>query len=391
MTASPKSTTKKKRQRARITAQGNGKTRLHVVGRQQRRQSTGGRQTQARRRVLTPSQIDKLSEDELLDTRICDLGISIEGSWLQPKLQKLYQELANQQISFRPHAWLSDEWFSPDGVPGIAIPFCLAHPRLKSLERRQMHEIEGGNAPWCLKILRHEAGHALDTAFRLHRRVGYKRLFGNYHDPYPESYRPKPDSKKFVLHLEPWYAQSHPSEDFAETFAVWLKPNSRWRSEYADWQALKKLELVDQIMKTLHRKPAKVRSRMKVDPITRNRTTLREHYRDLHDAFANRRPISLDYDLNRLFCTKSKVRNKRSFSAASFLQKNRGELSRVVAQWTGEYRYNVSQVLREMIERCRELDLRVTGPLSEVKQRAIVMLTVLTMNYLHGGHHRVAL
>ena len=26
------------------------------------------------------------------------------------------------------------------------------------------------------------------------------------------------------MHLDPWYAQSHPDEDFAETFAVWLTP-----------------------------------------------------------------------------------------------------------------------------------------------------------------------
>ncbi len=378
---------RKKKQRGRISKAG---TVGPVVGwREGHRVRSGG--TKTARRVLDPRELERLSDEELLDTRICDLGVTIDAAWLQPKLHKLYGELAARGIRFRPHVWLSDEWFSPDGIPGIAVPFCLAHPRLKSLERRQMHEVEGGTAAWCMKILRHEAGHALDTAYRLHRKAAYKKMFGNYHDPYPDSYRPNPNSKKFVLHLEPWYAQSHPAEDFAETFAVWLKPLSGWRKEYQDWPAIHKLQLVDQLMQQLKGQPLKVRSRVKADPITRNRKTLREFYQERHATYAKRRPLSFDHDLKRLFPAKSNSRGKRSMSAATFLQRNRGELSRVVAQWTGEYRYNVSQVLREMIDRCRELDLRISGPVADVKQRAMVMLTVQTMNYLHGGHHRVAL
>ena len=382
---------KKKKQRGRIAqTKSQGNSVGPVSGRKDRRKPSTEKPI-ARRKVLSASQIDKMSDEELLDSRICDLGVSVDSEWLKPKLDKLYQELEARGIRYRPHAWLSDEWFSPDGIPGIAVPFCLAHPRLKALERKQMHEIEGGTAKWCLQILRHEAGHALDTAFRLHRKAVYKKLFGNYHAPYPDSYRPRPDSKKFVLHLEPWYAQSHPSEDFAETFAVWLKPNSGWRKEYDGWHALKKLQLVDDLMNDLKGQAVKVRSRAKVDPITRNRTLLRDYYRERHEKYTQRRPMSFDHDLNRLFSAKSSNKQVRGSSAAVFLQQNRGELSRVVAQWTGEYRYNVSQVLREMIERCRELELRVTGPAAEVKQRAMVMLTVQTMNYLHGGHHRVAL
>ena len=66
-----------------------------------------------------------------------------------------------------PHAWLSDEWFSPDNTPGIAIPFYLAHPRLMRLERRQILEVEGGTASECLRILRHETGHVVQHAYRL--------------------------------------------------------------------------------------------------------------------------------------------------------------------------------------------------------------------------------
>ena len=111
-----------------------------------------------------------------------------------------------------------------------------------------MLEVEGGTPEWCMKILRHEAGHAIDNAYKLRQRRRRQQIFGPSYMQYPEYYTPKPYSKSFVLHLDSWYAQSHPDEDFAETFAVWLNPDSDWRARYADWPALKKLEYMDALM-----------------------------------------------------------------------------------------------------------------------------------------------
>ena len=193
---------------------------------------------------------EKFGDEKLLDMRICDLQLDIEKSMMVRMRQKLYGELDCRGLRLRPHFWLSDEWFVPDGVPGIAIPFYMAHPRLMRLERKQMLEAEGGTQAWCMRILRHEAGHAIDIAYRMNRRKRYRETFGRYSDPYPEYYRPKPRSKNFVLHLEPWYAQSHPAEDFAETFAVWLqsKSKTRWQKEYKGWKALEKIRFVDELM-----------------------------------------------------------------------------------------------------------------------------------------------
>ena len=182
---------------------------------------------------------------------MCDLGLAIEGSGLEPRLQELEASWPSGGSIFRPHYWLSDEWFCPDGVPGIAIPFYLAHPRLARLEQAQMLEVEGGTVEWCLKILRHEAGHAIDNAYRLRERRRRRELFGLSSAPYPKYYLPRPYSKSFVMHLDAWYAQSHPDEDFAETFAVWLDPGGDWRSRYADWPARRKLEYVDHVMRGL--------------------------------------------------------------------------------------------------------------------------------------------
>jgi hypothetical protein len=329
------------------------------------------------------------ADKQLFEVRMCDLGLEIQGTPLAKCVERLYAELEHRGIRFRPHCWLSEEWFSCDGVPGIAIPFYLAHPRLTRLERSQMLEVEGGTRASCLRILRHEAGHAIDTAFGLHRRRRWREVFGKHSQPYPTFYQPRPYSKRFVLHLDAWYAQSHPSEDFAETFAVWLKPRSRWRSQYRGWPAMKKLKYVHELMDEIRpSRPAHV-SRRQVAPLRSIRKTLGEHYAEKRTRYGVDHPRFYDRDLRRLFC--SPADDPKLPRAAAFLRRIRTELRKVVAHWTGEYQYTIDQVLAEMIDRCRELDLRLGRREDPLEHEALVMLTVQIMNYLHGGHHRVAL
>ncbi|MEM7457420.1 MAG: putative zinc-binding metallopeptidase [Planctomycetota bacterium] len=336
-----------------------------------------------------------MRDKELLDTRICDLGLSIKGTRVEKSVNRLHDELKARNLRLKPHCWLSDDWFSPDGIPGIAIPFYMAHPRLMRLERKEMLEVEGGTNAWCMRILRHEAGHAIDTAFRLHRRKRYREIFGRYSDPYPDSYKPKPNSKNYVLHLEPWYAQSHPSEDFAETFAVWLKPRNKWRTEYKGWKALKKLEFIDELMNEIAGTAPRVRSSAKVDPVSRIKSTLGEHYENRRERYKVDCEKSFDIELRKLF---PQTPSSHSVcTAAAFLTRNRAELTRMVSHWTGEYRYNVSQVLREMIDHSRALGLKVfAGPRrrhndEKLKQNALIMLTAHTVKHLHGGNYRVVM
>ena len=156
-----------------------------------------------------------MSEERLLKLRLKDLGLTIEGTWLEERVAKLYDELENRGFRFRPHVWLSDDWFSPADVPGFAIPFYLVHPRLKRLERNQFLDVEGASRAECIRIMRHETGHAVQHAYQLHRRKRWQQLFGKSSTRYPEYYRPNPASKRYVQHLRLWYAQSHPDEDFA--------------------------------------------------------------------------------------------------------------------------------------------------------------------------------
>jgi hypothetical protein len=329
-------------------------------------------------------------DDKLMDLRISDLNIGIEGSTLEPRIAQLRSELAARGLNdFDPHFWLSAEWFSPDGVPGVAIPFYLAHPRLEKLERTHMLEVEGGDPEWCMKILRHEAGHAIDNAYRLRNRLRRQRVFGPSYMQYPDYYTPKPYSKSYVLHLDSWYAQSHPDEDFAETFAVWLTPDSDWRTRYTDWPALKKLEYMEALMNELVGKPMLVRSRRKVEPIQSLKKTLRAHYERKRRHYGLLHPHFYDRDLRKLFSDSPE--HARHIKAARFIARVRRDVRRLVAEWTGEYQYTIDQVIEDMIGRAAELNLRLKTSEEDTKLDFIILLTVQTMNYLHSGRHRVAL
>jgi hypothetical protein len=343
----------------------------------------------APRRRLSPSEWADWSDERLLDLRLSDLDLRIKGSSLEPLIAQVRREVTDRGLRFRPHFWLSDEWFSPDGVPGVAIPFFLAHPRLARLEQSQMLEVEGGTPEWCLRILRHEVGHAVENAYGLRRLRRRRQLFGLSSQKYPQFYTPKPYSKSFVLHLDSWYAQSHPDEDFAETFAVWLTPGSDWEHRYQGWKALQKLEYMDELMKQIAGRPPLVTNGIRVEALSSSRKTLREHYERLRGHYGVDEPDIYDRDLKSLFS--SEPEHAGNPSAARFVTRLRKEARRVVGRFTHERQYTIDQVLGDMVDRCRELGLRLRGSEEDAKREFLVLSTVQTMNYLHSGRHRLAL
>jgi hypothetical protein len=332
-----------------------------------------------------------LPDEQLLDLRLCDLRLTLRVSPLRDRIARLRRELRQRGLRFDPHFWISDEWFTPDGVPGIAIPFYLTHPRLTRLELSHMLEVEGGTEEWCMNILRHEAGHAVDNAYALRRRRQRQRLFGRSSLRYPEIYRPRPYSKRYVIHLDHWYAQAHPDEDFAETFAVWLThPPEVWRYRYGGWPAVKKLEYVHALMSELAGREPLVQTRRTVDPLETQTKTLREHYAARREHYGVNFPAeAYDRDLRRLFSDRPEHRHH--VSALRFLRRQRPFFRRTVARWTGAYQYAIDQVLADMIARCRALELRVAGTEEQAKRDFAVLLTVHVMNYLHTGGYEVAL
>lgn len=332
---------------------------------------------------------DRKTDEQLLDLPLAKLPIQIRGTWLEDCIERLHDELDSRGLVFRPHCWLAEDWFSPDGVPGVAIPFFLAHPRLLKLEQKFMLEVEGGTEKSFMRILRHEAGHTMDTAYRLHFRRRWRELFGSFTQPYPDSYRPRPNSRQFVLHLRSWYAQAHPAEDFAETFAVWLTPGSNWRRRYQGWPALRKLEYVHEVMEELAGQPPPVRKRRHVEPLSQSRITLRQYYERKREQYSLEWPAYYDRDLRRVFSQDPKHARRRS--AAMFLRLVRRELSQAVAEGTGVHAYTINHILQHMSERCKALNLRVGASEREARQRMLILLTMQTMNAVHSGYFRLAL
>jgi hypothetical protein len=327
-----------------------------------------------------------LPDEQLLQLRLRDLKVKVEGTWLEECLNTLHEELKQRELRVRPHAWISSEWFSPDSTPGIAFPFFLAHPRLMQLEKKKIFDVEGGTWSECMGILRHEAGHVVQHAYQLHRRRRWQQLFGPSSKRYPRYYRPNPASRNFVQHLRLWYAQSHPDEDFAETFAVWLRPRSNWRVRYAGWPVLKKLEFVDDLMAEIANQRPLLTRRERVEPLSQLTVTLAEHYRKKLALYAFDTPKTYDRDLQRLFS--ADPRHYRSQAASAFIRHNRARIRELVSKWTGEYQLTLDAILDDMMVRCRELDLRAVGSERKLMMEFTVLLTAKTVHALFGPLRR---
>ena len=332
----------------------------------------------------------RLDDEQLLDLRLCDLHLRLQGTPVQGRIARLYRELAARGIAFRPHAWLAEEWFSPDGVPGIAVPFYLAHPRLTRLERKMTGTAEGTNANWQMRILRHEAGHAFDSAYRLRRRARWRALFGHASRRYPSQYRARPASVHHVQHLGEWYAQAHPTEDFAETFAVWLQPKSAWRRRYADWPARRKLEYVAQVATQVGADPPPVVARDRIEALEDNRLTLREHYQRKRRSERRRHRALADRLLRKVFANKQTARAGAP-PAATLLRGLKVSVRTTLERRAGTDRYGAQQLVRMAIERCERLQLYQRGSRREVIPKLRATLVRMARGYISSEELRLRL
>ena len=320
---------------------------------------------------------------ELLTKPIKELGLKLEGSPIERLVQRLYHELERKGLRrFRPQVYLSDEWGCPSGEPVIGVPFYLADPKLARLEK-EMNDLE--DADEIMMYLRHEAGHAFNYAYRLYRTPEWRDLFGPFRRAYRDDYHPVPFSRRFVRHIAGWYAQKHPDEDFAETFAVWLTPRSQWRKRYKGWGALAKLRYVDRMARRF-RDTEPLRKRGQTDvTVEEMETTVEQFYEQALAAQTQSIDLPLGSDLVDIF--KVSKRKKQGVRAAvELLRENRKTLVDKVTYWTGVQRPLVKKLVESIESRVGELDLRTT-----VKEQAenlaevSVYATALAMNYLTRG------
>jgi hypothetical protein len=328
-----------------------------------------------------------LSDEDLFKVRICDLGMRIEGSEVEPRVWQLYEELQDLGLFLRPRCYLSDEWLSPNGQPAIGIPFYLAHPRLKALEFRMMFEVEGGTPSSCMKLLRHEAAHAIDHAYGLHRRADWQQTFGSPRKHYsPYLYMADPHSKNHVRNLPDNYAQCHPEEDFAESFAVWLNPASQWRTRYKGWPAMRKLRYVNRVMREISELPVPRRKPVLHAETRSLRSTLHSYYRKkyrLHRvgdlAFAAR-------DLKTIFRV-SRAKEPGDLASA-LIRRNKRHLVDSIATWSGERPGQVAGVLTRLAKLCDEHRLVLRDDADVSLMKLSTYATTLIVNRVHTSTYR---
>ncbi len=323
---------------------------------------------------------------ELLNTRISDLGLKVEGSPVDGPVQRLYRELEAKKIGYRPYVYLTDGWGCPDRSPVIGVPFYLADPRLARLEEEQTGEIEDEQG--IMMFLRHEAGHAVNYAFRLWKHPGWMETFGAFNRPYRDIFRPDRASREFVRHIEAYpygrtYAQKHPDEDFAETFAVWLTPRGEWRRRYRYWPALRKLEYVDGLMRSMRGKsPSAGRGRMFM-PVERMTYPLADHYGKKAERLRRAARGYVDDRLREVFPA---VRGDVLRPACGLFRQYRDKLVGRVARWSNLSEASAETILRKLESRSRTLGLVFRPGRAEEKLLDIVSLaTALAMDYAYTG------
>ena len=316
---------------------------------------------------------------QLLPVRIRDLGLSLERSPVAELVRRLYAELEAKGLHhFRPLCYLSDEWGSPSGEPVIGIPFYLGDPRVANLEDA-VNDVEDERE--IMKYLRHEAGHAFNHAYELYRSNEWRELFGSTRRPYRDDYPFVPFSRDFVRYIPGWYAQKHPDEDFAETFAVWLDPESHWHSRYAGWGAMRKLLYIDRTAREAGTQPpprAIGQTDITVDEMEQ---TVEEFYRDWHvDETPMVADLAVDSDLTDIF-----GRAGDGMTAAELLAEHRRDIVDKVNYWTGVRRTLVRTLVLAIEKRLDELQLVATRERSRQQMIELtVYITTLAMTFLTG-------
>lgn len=347
----------------------------------------------------------------LLSWQLKDLASTLsttrvwEKSGMKAAVGQLYSELRAKGLDYFPHIWISDEWFCPDRIAGIAAPFYLFDERLLRLEKQYVGRVEGANLTDRMKILRHEAGHAIDNAFGLRRCPERRRIFGSSRETYPTSYQPQVFSRQYVRHLGQGYAQSHPDEDFAETFAVWLTPESQWQARYpkGSW-VRQKLDYIQDKMATLTHSQLgqeKIKTQTqglqmfvhKPGPVYHSLATINEslqdYYRRKRRQYRINWPKAVESAMTEVFCP---VHERSSrIKACQFIRSRQKQLADEVASGIGQPKYVVNDLANRLVAKVRREKLYLRTPPQRAQAYLKDLMTLQALEFMRTGRHRVVL
>src|SRR3954467_10453665 len=293
-------------------------------------------------------------ESNLFAAPIRDLHLSIEETPLQPVIEEFIGELRAKGITrLTPRFHLSTEWGVPFGTVAIGIPFYLARPELTELQNEEVGHIEGLGREDILRYLRHEMGHVVNYAYKLYDDKEWVKLFGSITQPYLEDYRPQPFSRRYVRHLPGWYAQKHPDEDWAETFAVWMTPDRDWRKEYAERPAvLAKLEYCDRIMQRLAEQDPAITATDLDEDVGELKYSLQDYYKNY--PVETEPSAGLDGDLRTIFDELSSDADdtpSEALAASALIRSLERPLMADVFRWTGHFPERTRSLMRHMAKR----------------------------------------
>jgi hypothetical protein len=332
-------------------------------------------------------------ESNLWSTPIRDMGLTIEGTRLEPILAELEAELQGIGLTrVRPRFYLSTEWGVPFETVAVAIPFYLARPDLTALHAERVGHVEGFDRADVLRYLRHEMGHVVNYAYRLYDDEEWVKQFGSVTQPYAEEYRPEPFSRRYVRHLPGWYAQKHPDEDWSETFAVWMTPGLDWRKEYGGWPvAAAKLAYCERTMAAIRERDPVVTDADLDEDVGQLEYSIDQYYLDAA-ASASDLPPGLDGALRAIFedlgGDEGMSLEEPLAPAAALIRRLEPELMANVFRWTGHFPERTRVLLRYLAERAAQLQ---QGYATTRETTAIVgittLVTGLAMNYVQRGSY----
>lgn len=305
--------------------------------------------------------LDLLSDSEILKLRICDLKLTLPLKY-RVQVEKLNSNLKDTGIKWSPHIWFSHEWFSPDGTPGFAIPFTLAHPKLMKLEKKFLGSCEGSNPNEFFKLLCHETGHAIDNAFGLRKDKLRHKIFGNPYRNYPSSYRPRPHQKDYIHFLGDYYAQAHPEEDWAETFGHIIA-----RKKLKQELTLKldvKIQYIKRTLESLKGKTPRVKRRVTIEEYKKDKRTVLEYFLQKQAQLGLKRKPYFNSKIAYVF-----QNNRKGINLHSYIAKNKKKISNQLCKHTGEESYYIEKSLDDLKKVCQNQKIKLEYKESTINKR----------------------
>ncbi len=252
---------------------------------------------------------------EVFQTPICDLTLSFEGNGLATAMNALRDEVRAKGLQFWPNWYFGDDDFwTTDRAISVNVPWFLGDDivRLAVASRGTQYTDDD-----LLRILRHEYAHALLYAFEGWKHWHWVQAFGDFDKEYTEDW--EPDASKdadFVAHLDRpgtggllHYAQKHPDEDWAETFATWI--SGEWQAQMETGSDLRKKKILtvqDLVSRGFFYGEPIVKNLGRRTPSTRNAMTVGEYVGtseasfSMHAALLRREPaLQVECALHELY------------------------------------------------------------------------------------------